>query len=999
MAADIFLGVKVLTKLVGAGVNVYRAAANHDDLEDSIKAIQSALDAGASAVATWEHAPPTRVQARHIALVVAAFGEAWTRHFAPRLAFDTDLERHREAAIRWAFTESPRLQDTGPKTELDRITQVLSGVLQTPYYRALWDAFTLPSIPDLHHTWAHPLIEVADAKDQRAFETSLRRAYAEALSSNPAAEVRAYLVELASDRRHIVLELMVRDLATWGSRHVFGNVATHARLPDMPLAEMYVEPWSALRTTHVHPALRPSGTNLEKRKVLTFVETLLEKTNVVVVTAHFGHGKSLSARMLAHKWASEYVDAAESNHGIPYFVKCSDDLSSAEAKLPKMVERALWRQVGLGHQLGLKDTDPAFRPPSESERAVFLIDGLDEVALTPVAVKQLFEHLRGQATKSHKIIVFSRPEVLPEDRLRELEIPVVELLPFSPRDEDGNQIREWIEKWNEHSAERPKLSFHEIEQRGLIELAQTPILLFMIAETWGNVGDNRGIVRQADLYEAFLTRMARGKHEADRDKHLPIAEAAEKLHRRLIDYGRIPADSTLDQAMLWALSRIAWESHCLEQREKPLTQRRIVELLDRELDIDDDGAHQALCDGVLLALQADFSPGGSRILFGHRSFREFLVARYWERCLWHILTKNSADWRRHENRLLGGRLLGREDRSLAFLLEILDLWEPAQRDLVSRWGEQTFNDERLSCLDDSADAGLVEDRRSYLREAALAIGSCVSGSNGITARSATTLRSLLAWFWAHGEQVIIKAPLFRSHGAKLSSVTLSNVNLRGADLRGADMREIRISESNLNDTCLHNAKLGSARLSSCDLERADISEADCQSADFYSVVFRRASFQRSSFTNTSFTECDISGVDFSGADLRAATLSERYIRDEAIIDNTTKILRLSEVLVGIASKQQNWISDILGVVDRVCQTEPDFYWFMQDPHSHISRSSPAEQDGRKRVRFHVRVATSDSDKLKDELAKLSCVLEIGIQQGGPPRSRRVGSISIDELLE
>jgi hypothetical protein len=282
----------------------------------------------------------------------------------------------------------------------------------------------------------------------------------------------------------------------------------------------------------------------------------------------------------------------------------------------------------------------------------------------------------------------------------------------------------------------------------------------------------------------FVAHIARGKHAIDRDHHAPIARAAERLQRRLVELGRIAGDADLDQAMLWALSRIAWESHGLEQQDRALTQRRVVDLLGKELAIDDaaEAAHQALCDGVLLALQADFTPASSRILFGHRSFREFLVARYWAQTLARIVASDGAGWRAMESQLHGGRLLGLEDQSFAFLLEILGGWSEDERRVLWRWAEQTFNDERISQSDEVAGALLLRDRRAYLREAALAVGSCVPGSPGLDARSPTALRSLLACFWGRDERAIIKAPRLRHRGAQLANVELVEADLRHADL-------------------------------------------------------------------------------------------------------------------------------------------------------------------------------------------------------------------------
>ena len=80
----------------------------------------------------------------------------------------------------------------------------------------------------------------------------------------------------------------------------------------MPLDEMYVEPLSFPRTA-------PAAT----RPVLAHIAEALQASPILVVTAHFGHGKSLTARTLAWRLAAEYLtDAApDAARPVPVFIK------------------------------------------------------------------------------------------------------------------------------------------------------------------------------------------------------------------------------------------------------------------------------------------------------------------------------------------------------------------------------------------------------------------------------------------------------------------------------------------------------------------------------------------------------------------------------------------------------------------------------------------------------------------------------------------------------
>lgn len=992
MAVELVAGAKIIAKLIGTGLSVYRATRGHgkpEELEKDFKAIQDLLETSTQLTSEWTGNQTTPIQARHVALVAGAFGQAWLEHYGPRLAFErrSSLEAHREAAVRWALTELPRIGTSAAPAELQLLDRLLAGVLETPYYLALWESFTKPNLPDFKRDWPDPLIEVAGGNDRREFEARVKRAYAEALTSVAGTQVRAYLLDLASDRGRLVRELLVHDISTWGARHVFGNVAAHARLPHMSLAEMYVEPLALLKTE--------SASDDGEMPITSLVAKMFETSPFLVVTAHFGHGKSLTARTLAWRWAKEYLDnitTPAADRALPVFIRCGEDLSGAEARLPRMTERALWRHVGRGFQLDLKDTDPAFLTPPDTQRVVFLIDGLDEFVFTEAAVVQLFDHLRGQATGRHKVIVFSRPEVLPWKRMRELAIPVLELQPFSMTGDTGGQVGEWLRNWNRHAVDRPTIHLDDVARRGVLELARTPILLFMIAETWTRVARTDSHVRQADLYEAFLSQIARGKHDDDHDKHKPIAQAAEHLQRRLVELGLIEADTSFDQAMLWALSRVAWESHCLEQREKPLTQRKVVDLLSKELKLDDEAeaTNQALCDGVLLALQVDVTSSNSRILFGHRSFREFLVGRYWERALSQIAKSHSAEWRTLEANLMGGRLMGLEDRSFEFLMELLQTWGASERNTIKRWAEQVFNDERISQSDEVTGAVFHHDRRAYLREAVLAIGSCIAGSTGIEARSETVLRSLLAWFWVNGKHAIIRAPGLIHPGAKLREARLHGADLRLANLQAADLSEADWMQVNLTGAQMSRATLRGARFRASHFADAKIDHARLHGVSLLGVDLDRADFTGSEMTGSYILDCVLEGANFSGADLQGGMMNLSYARKVANLAGS-ELEAITEPLYGLMIRRPGIEADIFaaifttGVLQIIWWNGDDIVggagYQDQTDRAHVAQNEPADGPSVKNTEFRITVAAEAADAVIAAVSGVAGVLKVAHSTG------------------
>jgi hypothetical protein len=77
--------------------------------------------------------------------------------------------------------------------------------------------------------------------------------------------------------------------------------------------------------------------------------------------------------------------------------------------------------------------------------------------------------------------------------------------------------------------------------------------------------------------------------------------------------------------------------------------------------------------GLILALQADLHSGNHTILFGHQSFREFLVGRHWALLLQRIVRHGDRGGRL-SMLMLGGRLLG-YNKSFDFLIDLINTTE------------------------------------------------------------------------------------------------------------------------------------------------------------------------------------------------------------------------------------------------------------------------------------------------------------------------------------
>lgn len=898
-----------LAKLVKLGYTALQAGFDEGFGGAEITALHDALALGDRV----GRDPPCKAAAQHLAMVMAAFGQALARHGED----GRGLERS-SWWRRWRSEERTRDKDIEARLkradpgelelgldrpdEVDAIDALRGHPLALPAYRELWRVFT--------DAEPAPLLAL-DGPGKHAFERDYLRAWHEAFESPAARPVRDWLGGLDAYRTQLVRDCVIADLATWDQRHVFGNRRRGdgpdaSGMPFLPLGEMYIE-----------PAARPIDAQGEAGEA-TPVQGLIDPRTagevpfVTVVKADFGRGKSLSARTLACRLAQAWQrDAAAPSVDtwLPIIVRCADDVHSETPRLDAIVRHALKRQAeALGISCDLDDA--AFALPAGDQRTLIIIDGLDEVVFGRVALEKLFQHLRSKATDRRRVVVLTRPGVLPERR--ELEgIRLLELSDFDP-----HRVEAWLTAWNRLATREAPIEPAALAERGLGELAQTPILLLMIAQTWDEYGE-AAAPSQAWLYETFFRQIARGKHERDKDHHKPIAKAAEALYARLRDTELDAAAEPVD-ALLWLLSRLAWKDRqkAWEQRlrrrietglrreaapePEPLTRHDVVGVLRDELGLDSDAA-QAVELGVVLSLQTDLTTDRDHIHFGHKSFREFLVARYWADRLRRLVEPRLRQRERSRlvDALLDGRLLLPEDNSFELLMDLLAGsdpragspfgWDETRRLRLRDWAEECFNDESMSFPDEERRT-VFDDRRAVLREAALAIGSriCVLDDvEGIEADRPAVMRSMLAWFWAAREPVRVIAPRARL-GAIEAGVTMRGADFRGAYLEGAsfvkgDLMGTNFEGAQLSRTQFERANLDNAEFVGASLREASfvqasmfcavLSEATLTGAVLVEAILHKADLRDADLQGTYFGGAILSEADLRGADLRTANLA------------------------------------------------------------------------------------------------------------------------------
>ncbi|UQA57825.1 NACHT domain-containing protein [Polyangium aurulentum] len=857
-----------LGKIFAAGALGYLGQAKQGFDETDVTAIASVIEAIGATHGVIKAKPETRIAALHSALVLQAFGTAFSEHWAgdecmaPGLdkgswlhrAFRSGDKKAREEEIQTRLRLAlgwlrPEMEAKNAAESLAEIHALRSDPMATPIYRALYTAFADGRFEEGEAT---ALLDMRREGARLQFEGSFQMAYVALLATPAGQELGRYLIGLDEDRPRQLRRLLAEDLASSHHRHVFG--AATPGVPMMPLGFMYVEPDGTWKEEEK-----------EQRKPLrSLVRDLLGMHPIVLVRGDFGMGKSLTARLLANGWAREYVQNVEKTSPelvFPVFIKCARDF--VHNSFDQTVREAFRNQAdGVG--ISLLRSDEALAMPPSTIRVVYLVDGLDEVNLPHSELERLFQDLKGMTNDRHRVVVFSRKGALPpQEKLG--GIPVIDVEPFRE-----NQISVWLDRWNEVSG-RDAITLADLQRARLAGLAVTPILLFMIAMTWDPTRMESGEASQVAIYEHFFQQIAGGKCKHDRDRHPRVAEASRTLKEKLVDLGHLGKEAPVEEAMLWLMSRISWEYRRCETRKESLDLQDVNNLLRTDLKLKGDPQTQEMIRmGALLVLQADLRDQNHAILFGHKSFREFLTARWWAYRLRTIIDEPSESRQKKlERDLHGAMLIDHDDRSFEFLMDILSgiTWSDRERKQLAIWAERCFNDERATFDKKENEEELTwrDDQRPQLRHAALAIRCSL---HGVTAFEVETLplRSLLGWFWTRTEFSKLVAPRIVTSELILWTAELSQANLLGAILPQARLVAAYLWNASMKDADLRGANLQSANLALANLTGANLVFANLSSANL--------------------TGANLTGTNLRGADLRNAQLTSVDLRS-ALYDSST----------------------------------------------------------------------------------------------------------------
>ncbi|MBL9042914.1 MAG: pentapeptide repeat-containing protein [Myxococcales bacterium] len=282
-------------------------------------------------------------------------------------------------------------------------------------------------------------------------------------------------------------------------------------------------------------------------------------------------------------------------------------------------------------------------------------------------------------------------------------------------------------------------------------------------------------------------------------------------------------------------------------------------------------------------MQADLSESSRPILFGHQSFREFLVSRCWSELLRVIVDPQTEAVQKTGliKILRDGQLREGDDRSFDFLRARLRQWPQPDRERLSEWALAEFENDAIEAQPPT----LRSDTRRDFRCTALALASTVAPKAGLHLRNNRCLRSLLASYWIEQDNCSLWAVRLLADELKVPGARIPDANLTGANLSRANLSGANFSGANLSGANLSGANLDGADLSGANLSGANLSGATLYGTNLY---------------GTNLYGADLSGANLYWVHLDGATLSGAILEEDtfrmavsqgAIVDETTRVVK------------------------------------------------------------------------------------------------------------
>ena len=633
------------------------------------------------------------------------------------------------------------------------------------------------------------------------------------------------------------------------------------------------------------------------------IDTLFnERTDICVITAPMGMGKSSFGRMYAANLAK-----GKRCDRIPVFIELKNFYKQGagpDTDIYELLKRYLEDEMGVF----------GFEKRILHERSFLIIfDGIDEIRNIGQAldINEIIRHFQTLKGEDLKIIISSRPSVFSLEiykHINDQKIPLIAIREF-----DESRIKKWISKWftccHREIPEELRFRYSDISDPALQEDIKTPLMLYMLARVLIDEGiklsevQQEKSLRRVDIYQRFIDwTIKKAKYYKD------------EIHREEMPEGY--------RALL---GEIAYAIMVQDEGEQ-ISQTDFEIRIPPSLKGDYDKLLKTRC--IALAYFEHYesfneiSYRGKQVRghfeFQHKSFREYLAA---ERILGVFLRaslKNDRDYQDNYRLFLGENTPSPE--TVEFLKGLIEqvievsgytkdkIYDSFENNGGIPWRLSqiagTTNPTMFENLDrkifDIAFRNMQNDRPfipKHLMEEISAedCGAYQSRKNIPFAQNSQITAFIVAahlsrkkfkdehfgsedWLWT-----LIQRINPEENKRYLLVQNLYKLNLKEAYLGGADLRGADLGKANLRGAALKRANLGGANLRQANLRQAELKGADLREADLRKTDLRKTELKRAYLRRTNLGGADLKKAELEGTYLREADLSFSRL-DGAIIE-------------------------------------------------------------------------------------------------------------------
>ncbi len=339
-----------------------------------------------------------------------------------------------------------------------------------------------------------------------------------------------------------------------------------------------------------------------------WLEEQIDSKDFTILLGDFGHGKSTFFKHMTVELSKKYLAQKEKSNFIPVYISLRQHFTK-DANLKDAVTNAVMPRA--------KMTDEFW----ESNNWLIFCDGFDELSIyhqdQPNWITKVFSILYTQSEeKNVKIVLSSRPVLFLDPNIKKETLSQFNRLVLKPFDEP--QITKWLENWSKYN--KP-ISIEDIKERNLMEVLQTPVILFLIASMFHEELNDKTIkYTKSQIYKKFFDWTAKSGGF--------IQDGENVKHRVPENYREI-------------LQEIACEIFSHPDAKSGMLHYEVL-LKQLSKKFEKDALEESLSEKIFVA-HAFKESVPEHIEFIHQSLREYLVAEKIFEVYYRFCTKNFED--------------------------------------------------------------------------------------------------------------------------------------------------------------------------------------------------------------------------------------------------------------------------------------------------------------------------------------------------------------------